>query len=285
MSEQSTSWLVGADDFATETQACAGWTFFALPESKAASFEASGREILNHHGLGSFHGKKYRMEERNTYRAFLQLIRETLGDDGLAGNTLFSPEFRSDLTGFAKKVTSEAIQEAIPGLRERAQAVAAYSPVLFTVLRVLQPLGEQCSIRLHLDDDLSLPDIDESKVIALPLRCSSQRLLKIASNGYRLQQFPDAPQFGEYPVEKMRDNQCMLIQAADVIGNFSMAHVYAQLGHSSKKRIVKAEILSEVFGDAVNSFEFSSRIELKGNDFCLKEGGALTFYIKLEADS
>lgn len=275
-------WIIGADDFASETQACDGWTFFGLPEPMMSSFEHEGRQILNRFGLSSFHGKKYRYCDENAFTAFLQLIRKMLDADCRACNSLIDQKMKSTLAGFAQKIVSNSIKQAVLGSEENAKVTAAYAPVLFTALRVLQPLGSQRQIRLYLDENTSLPKMIKSKIIVIPPQYSCPWLLQKTVNAYRNSQFPNAPEFADNPVETMKDSQSMLIQAADVLGNFSMSYVFIKLGNRSKKRAAKAQLFANVFGDTFERFDFSSSIVMQGNDIYLKEGGSLTLQIGLE---
>lgn len=276
-------WLVGADDFATETQACNGWTFFALPEGRASEFESEGREILSKYKgiVKLFHGKKYHDHEHDAYSEFLNLIRKALEAGACACNSLVDQQMASQLEGFAKRLIGNSISGGAPQAKDKADAAAAYGPVLFNALRCMAPLGAHRMIRLQIDDDGSWPALVGSKIIELSFTSSHQLLLAKAANAYRECTFPEAPSIADYAVETMRDNRSMLIQAADVLGNFSMAHVFVTLGHKSKKRTSKAALLGEVFGDTMASFDFSSHIDLRDNDFTLRAGGSLTLQIRL----
>ena len=81
----------------------------------------------------------------------------------------------------------------------------------------------------------------------------------------------------------MKDTQSMLIQAADVLGNFSMSVVFELLGDSSKKRKEKADIFRTVFGDSMGSLaDIASKLVKTGNDIEIINGGALTFQVLME---
>ncbi|MGH8192625.1 MAG: hypothetical protein ACREP2_14400 [Rhodanobacteraceae bacterium] len=279
-----TPWLVGVDDFATETQECAGWTFFAIQESQAKDFEKEGRHILGSHGLSSFHGKKFKEADRVAFKDFLNLIRSVLQQEGRACNSLVSKALCEEMIGFARRITGKFVEMREPRGKQQVESIIPYAPILFMAVRALRSLGQQSELRFFIDEDSSLPDISESKLIAIPAHCSFQTLLRNAVNDYRNVKFKDGPYLAAHPVEKMPDGKSILIQAADVLANFSMSHVFSRLGNKSKKRIAKSELLQEVFHEAFNEIDFPALLDLNGNDFQIKEGGAINFEIDAPSD-
>lgn len=264
-------WIVGADDFGTETQECDGWTYFALPSNRVGAFEDAGRALLKKHGLNIFHGKKYLSYQKEAYQDFLLLIREELRENAICSSILFSREHRVELFDFARREIPNVISRKKPEYSDSEEMIVPYASVLFSAINILNSLGPNRRVQLFLDEHTSLPVIDEAgEIIAL---------LSKVIEAYRQAKFPSSPVFLNCPVRKIKAKQSILIQAADVLGNLFIALVYTVLGDTSKKRAEKAELFCEVWGFSVSDFDLSSKVELNGKDFKLKEGGFFAFKI------
>ncbi len=70
-----------------------------------------------------------------------------------------------------------------------------------------------------------------------------------------------------------------LVQAADVIGNFSLAYVYDKAGQATARVAQKAQIFLDVFGDIIDDAALAE-CEFINGELSLKQEGALTFTIK-----
>jgi len=98
--------------------------------------------------------------------------------------------------------------------------------------------------------------------------------LKSIYNGYAKKQFPKAPLLPDNGVTTMPDARSFLIQAADVIGNFTMAHTFVKLGRTSKSKEAKAVLIDDVFHNLIDASDWSSNVTLVGNDLALAPGAA-----------
>jgi hypothetical protein len=98
-------------------------------------------------------------------------------------------------------------------------------------------------------------------------------------NAYRKSKCPDSPVLLKDGISVLKDTKSLVIQAADVIGNFSTSYIYYKLGNKSKRRILKGQIFETIFKENCSSKnDFSQDIDLIGdNDFQLKKDGAFTF--------
>lgn len=70
-----------------------------------------------------------------------------------------------------------------------------------------------------------------------------------------------------------------MIQAADIIGNFSTAIVFKTLGKNSKSNNRKCEVFEEVFNDLIDTTGVLNSVTLIGDDLELKKSGSFTFCI------
>ena len=75
------------------------------------------------------------------------------------------------------------------------------------------------------------------------------RLLTILGEGYRKKQLPNSPQLDRSAITIVDSSTSFLVQAADVLGNFSMNYVIRNLGPTTAGRAKKAEIFENVFHD------------------------------------
>jgi hypothetical protein len=97
---------------------------------------------------------------------------------------------------------------------------------------------------------------------------------------YRKQRFPTSPNVVKDAIQAVVDESSPLIQAADVVGNFSTAYVFRQLGKQSKANDLKAEIFHSVFGEfGIGGIDHSAHVEIIGDDLRLKHPGAYTFAV------
>ncbi|MCX5690271.1 MAG: hypothetical protein NTV94_10910 [Planctomycetota bacterium] len=266
---------IGIDEIATETQECSGYTMFSLPDAQVAKFATSAKQILDRHPeLHSFHGKKYKQHFEPAYREFLQLIRETTGVSLQAGcaNSLLARSALEELDGYADRLLSTSLSKARVPLNPALKIVKPYALRLFVLARDLRELGPRIVATIHMDEseELALLSTVTHSVGHVPIRAGL--LLKAIYNTFAQKRYPNAPQLLDDGVHVMKDNKSFLIQAADVLGNFSMNHVFVRVGKGSKSREAKARLIEEVFGDLIDPIDLAGTITLRGEDLVLAPG-------------
>jgi len=108
---------------------------------------------------------------------------------------------------------------------------------------------------------------------------SAVAFIKAVYNGYRKYKFPAAPEMGIDDFHVVPDGQSMLIQAADVFGNFAAAYVAWKLG-ASDIRELKGEAFGRVFNQPDVRHILPS-LSLKGDrlEVSLRVEGALKLVI------
>lgn len=273
---------IGVDEIATETQKCDGWTYFCLPEAYVAGFAADAKAIIHASSLHAFHGKKFKVGHNAEYRAFLKLIRkyQEKSLQSLSVNTLLADSMKTDVEAFGLRILTKSLEKAGVAPGPAVELLSPYVAPLLSLARIASDLGPNLVMRVEMDDCEQLQDLDQPvhEVHGVPI--SGHVLLKGMYNGYAKMQFPKAPLLPDNGVHVMRDSKSFLIQAADVIGNFSMAYVFVKLGKKSKSKEAKAALIEEVWGDSIDAFDFSSQVSLVGEDLVLNDGqGAITFRI------
>ncbi|HEY4130669.1 MAG TPA: hypothetical protein VGM50_08620 [Gemmatimonadaceae bacterium] len=110
-----------------------------------------------------------------------------------------------------------------------------------------------------------------------------ERLLAAVYEGHRELLFSKAPPLdGPGSVRVLSDTKSVMVQAADVVGNFVMAYALHHLGEASKSRAVKASVFRSVFGDVLDPATVKKAAVLTGNEMTWIQPGALTLRIEME---
>ena len=105
------------------------------------------------------------------------------------------------------------------------------------------------------------------------------RLLAMLAEGYRKQQFPKSPELNPSAIAIVDSSTSFLVQAADVVGNFSMNYVIRNLASTTASRTKKAEIFDSVFHDLLpQTTQFGKLASLTAPqlELALNQAGALT---------
>ena len=95
----ATKYIVGVDDIATGTQACLGWTYFAVQEDRVSPFESSVVSLLRDVSLECFHAKNLQLEELPAYDRFLGLIRAEIGRQSILASMLVDKATHKSIQG------------------------------------------------------------------------------------------------------------------------------------------------------------------------------------------
>ncbi len=271
--------FVGADDFATGGQECAGWTYFILPERFYFDFVKQGKAILAKTKLPAFHGKEYKRRFKSEYGEFLKLIMEfsKKSPQSVAMNMLLSRKCKTDLEAFSKRVIAKSYINAGISNNKVVNAIQQYVTPLFSLLRATQGLGPDIAMRVELDNDIKFEDLDSLTFISNRKTITAKWLLGVTLNAYRRKYFSNSPMFNKSIVTSIDDKDSVMVQAADVMGNFSMAYTFVKLGKATTGRKEKANLMKHVFGKYVEKFDFSKHMKLQGDDIVLNDDGFLDF--------
>ncbi len=273
---------VGMDEFGTATQESEGWTVVCLAEPQATAFTLEAPALLSG-GLKSFHGKDFTRRSEGPFRDFLTLLKVKCGES--TGNfitcTLNGKSWHKEFIGFAERVLEQSYLKAgvtIPD-PELAMLRQIVSP-LFTYLRVAAHVGGEHTVAFSLDDSKLMKLFNAATVSVKEKDLGLPHLAGMLFRAYRKQQFPSSPNVIKDAIQTVPDENSPLIQAADVVGNFSTAYVFSRLGKHSKANDLKAEIFHSVFGEfGIDGIDHSAHVELVGDDLRLKHNGAYTFAV------
>lgn len=273
---------VGIDEFGTATQRAEGWTIVALADGEAAALAAQAPALLGR-GLTKFHGKEFTRKSADHYRDFLALVKERClaGPGGFIACTLNDEQWQAEFTGFADRVMAGTFLAAGVPLDEASfAALRKVVPPLFTFLRVAAPVGGGRTASVVLDAGQATAGFNTATAAANGQTLTLAHLAGMLYRAYRTHRFPSAPQVVRDEIRVSPDDDSFLVQAADVVGNFSTAYLFSRLGKKSKANDLKAAIFHDVFADCgIADFDHAAKLEVDGDDLRLKHGGAYTLLV------
>jgi hypothetical protein len=273
---QIPSLVVGIDETATETQLTEGWSFFLLPAGAVANFATAGKAILAKAEISAFHGKKFRVRDADAYLQFLRLIRLQLQTHtpSILICSLMNEKWKGTFVPFAENLLQTAIAGA--SLHDLAlfRILKTMVAPLLTLQRLTRGCSEPASIRIEIDADDIKRNFVHSRVAVRNATIHASVPPRGVYNGYRKRRFPKSSELERDSIDVVDDNDSILIQAADVFGNFSFGG-FVELGVRSKLRLKKSELLASAFGDILEPIDYQAKCRLRGADLELLTDGTL----------
>ena len=272
---------IGVDEIGTETQKCDGFTFFCLPEAHVHDFTQDTQNILKAAGLDGFHGKQFRPKHAKAYQDFLALAFNYMRKlpQSFAACRLFTPVVKAELGAFCDRVTAGAIGKSLGAGHASIPIIQPYFLPLACLAVLSRELAPDVQMHVEMDSHTSLKDLNQAvhQVAGVPIEAAT--LLKGLYNGYAKGLHPRTPLLPDDGVIVLEDEASALIQAADVIGNFAVAHIFVRLGMATTGRAAKAKIIEAVAGDEINAFDPTGKIAVSGQDLVLGTDGSVTFRV------
>lgn len=276
--------IVGIDETGTETQMCDGWCYFGIMEDHYASFNSDVNAIKSKYSISGFHAKKFKISEREAYKEFLEIIDSYIirSPISICSTYLYRKDWAQKLNGFGERVFSGSTREAGIENPEATKVAKKFMPPLMSLSMIGKGLDNRLGFEIYFDSDDVKEQID-SHVLSLDANISLtlRKTLSIVANTYRKMNFPSSPEILETEIQVLNDEKSNIIQAADLIGNFSNSYIFHRLGNASPKRIEKSEIFQSVFGKYLRKVDFSGTIQLHGrNDLeLIGDAAALPFIL------
>ena len=277
--------VAGLDDVATKRQLTSGWSFIVLPESELVQFETRARSLLPS-AVTEFHAAELdagNVAECQAYEDFLRLLRTTAESSAgcLIASTLNNQSWHNSLTSSASNIVTGVFATLSVTGSDIVDGAVEAAPALMTLARLLKtPSARVCS--LEIDQNTNTGRFAARSVWPNGVLMPGTELLRRVADNYRKLRFPASPPIDATGLKILDSANSFLVQAADVIGNFSMNFVVRSLGPTSAGRTKKAEIFEKVFGDLLPGTPFSHLASLSGTrlELELKQGGALTFTLE-----
>lgn len=271
----------GIDDIATMNAGCSGWTIVSIDHSLLNDFEKNAKIILKDAKITSFHGKEFKRRKSGAYVDFLKLIRSTLESGaGFASCSLLGQDWKSEFDTFCESVIGGAFADV--GIEDGVitDASKKLAAPLFTYQRLAAEMCSGGSTLIQIDRHAFFDSLNSSELIFSGHSLPSQLPIVSALRAYGRKKFQNAPEIEPDNFIICADELSLLIQAADIIGNFSTACVFRHLGKESDSNKRKCIIFESVFGDILDLKNFPESIRLNGDDLALDDGAAsFTFRI------
>jgi hypothetical protein len=259
---------VGIDDLGTERQLLEGWSYFVIEKELLDEFSIRANELLNGIALDSFHGKNYKRRFKDKYLQFLKLCREYAEKSkiSLIGVVLQNEEWKSQYIPFTERIIKNVYGQNGIGNSDLVSSAQMLTSPLFNLQHLTKSLSAEFTLQIIVDSHnvtqgFGMQTIQVSNSIGSTIMTSNQ-LLNVIYNGYRKLQYPNSPTLIDNGILVISDGDSFLIQAADIMGNFSLSYVKRKLGVESNTIEEKAEIFSEVFGDVFDSKDFKTDFEI-----------------------
>lgn len=273
---------VGIDEFGTATQRAEGWTLVSLADAPAAAFESEAAGLFGR-GLTRFHGKEFTRRHADRYRAFLVLLREACraGASGFIACSLNDETWQEEFTTFAERVMEKSFLKAgLPLADPELAMLRRVVPPLFTYLRLAARAGDGHTAAVTLDASKLTGPFNTAAVPFQGCEFTLPLLAGMLYRAYRRQCFPSAPDVPGDEIRTCPDEQSILVQAADVVGNFSTAYLFHRLGKRSGANDLKAGVFHDVFGDCgTAAADPEPCLVAAGDDLMLVRPGAYTLTV------
>ncbi|MBA7540892.1 hypothetical protein ES705_33195 [subsurface metagenome] len=261
--------IVGLDETGTETQMCNGWCYFGLPEDCFKSFNTESDAIKRKHGISGFHAKKYKSSEKAAYEEFFLLIEKYIVKCpiSICSTYLYRKDWNKELHDFSERVFSGATTNAGIENPDATKIAKIFLPPLYTLSAIGKNLCNNFEFDVHFDSDDLKKQLDDHTLSLTPdIGLSLCKSMAIVANKYREINYPNSPQILDTMIQVLDDEKSNIIQAADVIGNFSNAYIFTTLGGISKKRKEKSSIFDTAFGKYLTNVNFLGTIKLHGDN-------------------
>lgn len=274
--------ITGIDDIATMHASCSGWTIVTFERAALSEFDRKASQILASSGLSNFHAKDFRRNKSAYYKEFLILLRETLeSNKGFICCTLLGSDWRDKFELFCNNVIRNAFTKA--GINDQSiidGSIRIAAP-LFTYQRIADSKCNGGLTTIQIDRDSVLDNLINNDLLVQGQKFSSQLPIVAALRAYGRCQFPNAPEVLSDSILIVPDECSFIVQAADIIGNFSTSLVKNHLNKNpSKTNVLKCSIFCDVFGDIIDLSAIPSSVSMCGDDLELAPGAAsFTFCI------
>jgi len=252
--------LVGIDDTATATQRSQGWAFIGLPQAGLFDLQTAVSSFARG---ASFHGSKCGPRNIGRYESFLVAIRDTVRrhHPSFLAHVFDDQSWHIDFGQFARTVVRQA------GGNPTASAEAAVTHVLPPLMTLQRLLADQQlaahQLEVSIDEHGFTHGFSSIRLHVRSGQIDAGDFTRIIYNAYRERLFPAASDMIPNGLHVVPDDQSILIQAADVFGNFAAAYAAYKLGATDHRQL-KGEAFGGVFDDPDMS-DILPALSLAGN--------------------
>lgn len=270
---------IGIDDLSTGSAALAGLSFFCLPEAFVAEFGNEARAILNKTTMKAFHAKEYKRRYEREYKELVRLIAcyLTKSPQALIACRLFSTKPKQEISDFCNRLVAKSVNKAIGPNDPCVALLQPYFFPLACLAALSRTLAPSVVMRVEMDSHHALKELNQVVHEKLGVELSAATLLKDLYNDYAEKLHERTPLLPDDGLAVLDDESSMLVQAADVAGNFAMAHANVRMGQGGQASQAKSQILVDVLGEEVNAFDPAGKLTIDGGVLALVDEGGITF--------
>lgn len=259
--------IAGIDETASETQTSEGWTYCVLTNSALKDLVADHQSIVARGTIKGFHGKKFKTHLEQEYRDFLTAVRTRSEDSAfrLLALKLMDETWKAEFVPFIKRVVPNAIATAGLTNPSAVAAITKLMPAIAELQRLMRDVGSSHNLAMEIDRDSITEGLPTLTFARGATQASAEKILRGLYAGFAKHNHPDSPAMSPAGIKVVSDTKSVIVQAADVFGNFALAHASSISGHGSKKLALKSKIFTDIFGDHLTGSSAAASVSLSSN--------------------
>jgi len=230
-----------------------GFACVVVPAYAVADLESSLQPVLDAVGLPEFHGKEFHPDQEPAYQSLATELKRVLKRSGeyASFHLIHESVVKEVFVDFATRVARDVLATVgHPGSDTTDYLTTKVGP-LFWLVRELQALPADQQVSVEIDRERERDEYLEAEPVVLPgaPAVTAAKILGMLSRSYAKKQFPGGCHVDEVGFADSRNS--MLVQVADFIANFGVAHVKHHLRTSgaSRREETKAAIFQSLLED------------------------------------
>jgi hypothetical protein len=248
---------VGIDDLAVGSGATQGFTIVTIPDAFLPAFDRSTATLLKTAKKKEFHAKDYSRKLAPHLEEFLALVQKT---------GMKSPQCRAVTCLFDRSLKQKIDNEALSALTAVAGELGLTgktegSTVLEEAMHLAPPLillsdhsdwlGPRTTMTVRIAKGNKLRYVGETICNVGGVDWDAPKLIQEVMNRRLGKRFRNNPTLSTSPIKLAHPQDCPIVQAADVFGNYFLSLLRAKHGAKSAPVVEKTEAIKRVFGDSL----------------------------------
>jgi hypothetical protein len=245
---------VGIDDLGTGTGKTKGFAFVTMPEAHVPEFEAKASDLLKKLKKPFFHAKEFGAEKRTpAFVQFLVLFRDFAlkSLQVRAAVCLFDASQMAAIGKESQAVLNAVAKETGLSSQEYGRTVVDEAMHLasnaITIANHTEWMGPEITMSVELAAGPKAKRVGMTSCVIDGKTWDASSLLQETMNRIIAKKSNNSPGFTASPVAVVSAKDSLLVQAADVFGNFFLFYLKQRLGATSGGVVEKAEIVKNVF--------------------------------------
>jgi hypothetical protein len=251
-----------------------------LGDNEVQKFSAQAAAIIKTTKMRAFHGNDYKRRFDSAYREFLTLTRDTLASSigSFASCLLLSGGWKIEYCQFCDRLIENSLTGSGIVDSNYVRIAQAISKPIFKFLFISNEYGKGGGAKLQIDQNSVT--IQLGNAIEISDHKISAKLPMVAiANAYRLKLFSNASYIVKDGIDVVNDESSFLVQASDLIANYSTAYIYSELGKHSKTNDKKVAIFLDIFGKKMQFKDVKRSIKIVNEELELTESGEILLQV------